>query len=77
MARATPVVAVGEGGVTETVVDGETGILTRGTPAIFGAQLDALLRDPGRRAAYGAAARRQVERGWSWPVRAGPRWSRC
>ena len=71
MACATPVVAVAEGGVTETVVDGETGILTPRVPAVFGAQLESLLCDRARRAAYGEAARRHVEREWSWPVRAG------
>jgi len=70
MACATPVVAVAEGGVTETVVDGETGILTPRVPAVFAAQLDSLLRDRVRLAAYGEAARRHVERAWSWPVRA-------
>jgi len=71
MACATPVVAVAEGGVTETVIDGETGILTPRVPAGFGAQLESLLRDRVRLAAYGEAARRHVERKWSWPVRAG------
>ena len=70
MARATPVVAVAEGGVTETVVAGETGVLTPRDPNAFAAQLEALLHDDDRRARYGAAARRHVEREWTWPVRA-------
>ena len=42
MALGTPVVAFGEGGVLDTVIDGETGILFREpTPAALGAALAA------------------------------------
>ncbi len=70
MARATPVVAIGEGGVAATVVPGRTGELTPRDPGAFGHAVRALLIDDGRRRRYGAEARRVAESNWSWPARA-------
>lgn len=66
MACETPVVGVREGGVRETVRDGETGLLTdRDIPA-FAAALDRILSDPelGRR--MGSAGRERARSEWSW-----------
>ena len=81
MACETPVVASAVGGIPEIVVPGETGLLvpieTVGggspeprDPAAFaralGEAVDALLADPARRSAMGAAARARVLRHFSW-----------
>jgi glycosyltransferase involved in cell wall biosynthesis len=70
MARATPVVAVGEGGVHETVVDGVTGYLTRRDADSFAARLGPLLRDEDELRRLGTNAREHVARHWSWSARA-------
>ncbi|HVP01395.1 MAG TPA: glycosyltransferase, partial [Solirubrobacteraceae bacterium] len=58
MAAGRPVVASDVGGTRESVADGVTGVLVPpGRPDALAAALDALLRDPRRRAALGAAAR--------------------
>ncbi len=64
MASGLPVIASDVGAIGEQVLDGETGLLVpRGNGAALAAALGALLRDPARRAAYGAAGRaRAVER---------------
>lgn len=61
-AAGKPVVAVGTGGVLETVADGETGLLVppKDAEAMAGALL-ALLRDPARRARMGRAGRARAE----------------
>ena len=60
MASGVPVVAWREGGLQETIVDGETGYLV--TDAVTLRQrLRLLLHDPARRTAFGAAARRRAE----------------
>ena len=52
----TPTVAYeGAGGLSESIVDGRTGLLVTDLDAMTGA-VDALLRDPGARAALGTAA---------------------
>jgi glycosyltransferase involved in cell wall biosynthesis len=58
-ARGTPVVAVDEGGLPETLVPGETGVLVPRDPEAFAKALLALLEDRPRRKAMGrrAAAR--------------------
>ncbi len=70
MARATPVVAVGEGGVLETVVDGVTGYVTPRDVDAFASRLDALLHDTNQARQLGANAREHVARHWNWPRRA-------
>lgn len=62
MAAGLPVIAVRRAGLTETVVEGESGLLIRpddGTGLRIA--IEALLADPGRARAMGAAGRRRVE----------------
>jgi len=70
MACATPVIAVAEGGVLETVVDGGTGVLLPREPGRIAGAIERLLEDRFRCAQLGDAARAHVERSWAWPVRA-------
>lgn len=68
-ASGTPVLAGRSGGAPESVVDGETGLVTDGrSPAAVGQALVGLLADAQRRAAMGVAGRAFVERTYSWPV---------
>ena len=66
MACGAPVVAVGEGGVLETVTHGETGWLTRRDPGEFAAAVEILLADPARAARLGQRGRAVVEAEWTW-----------
>jgi glycosyltransferase involved in cell wall biosynthesis len=66
MACATPVVAVREGGVCETVIHEENGLLTERDPQQFGATVLRLLEDPQLAAQLGAQGRAHVEAKWSW-----------
>ena len=66
MAAATPVVAVAEGGLRETVVDGETGFLTPRDPARFADGVRALLDDAPLRRRLGDAGRSCVTTRWTW-----------
>lgn len=66
MACGTPVVGVREGGIRESVVDGETGILTDRDPEHFAQAVEALLNDPARRAHLGQQGRLHVEKRWQW-----------
>jgi glycosyltransferase involved in cell wall biosynthesis len=65
-----PVVATAIGAIPEVVLDGETGVVAGPEPdARFVEEVAALLRDPGRRTALGAAARaRCLERYAIGPV---------
>ena len=57
------------GGTGEAVEDGVTGVRIDGEdPAAIAGAAVALLTDPARRAALGAAGRRRVERAFDWPV---------
>jgi glycosyltransferase involved in cell wall biosynthesis len=61
MALGIPVVASRVGGTVDLVTDGVDGVLVPPrSPAAFARALAALLADPGRRAALGAAGRRTV-----------------
>jgi glycosyltransferase involved in cell wall biosynthesis len=65
----TPVVALAEGGVRESILDGVNGILVLdGDPAELGRALGELLADPERARALGERARRHVVENWSWKV---------
>ncbi|MCL4486513.1 MAG: glycosyltransferase family 4 protein [Chloroflexi bacterium] len=66
MACATPVVAVKEGGVRESVADGVTGLLAPRDFDLFAAALDRVLRDRTLAEAMGRAGRREIERAWTW-----------
>jgi len=66
MACALPVVAVGEGGVLETVVDGVTGRLVPRDERAFGAAVSTLLADDELRRRLGEQARDHVIERWSW-----------
>ena len=68
MACGLPVVAWREGGLAETVLDGETGYLATDA-ATFQRRVRALARDPELRRALGRAARRRAEQfGWGRTV---------
>ena len=68
MACGVPVVASAVGGLTDTVVDRATGwLVPPRDPVVLASALRALLADPARRAAMGAAARDRVEQWYSWP----------
>jgi glycosyltransferase involved in cell wall biosynthesis len=60
-----PAIAVAEGGVRETVIDDETGLLVRHDPAAMAAAIARLLADPALARRLGAAARARAERHWS------------
>jgi phosphatidyl-myo-inositol dimannoside synthase len=66
-ASGVPSVAGRSGGVPSAVRHGETGILVTPDDALSAADaIASLLRDPARRAAMGAAARRAVETHYNW-----------
>ncbi|HVS14501.1 MAG TPA: glycosyltransferase [Thermoanaerobaculia bacterium] len=66
MTAGLPVVASRTGGIPEIVVPGKTGLLVPpGDPGALAGAMAALLADPVRRAALGAAGRRRVEERFS------------
>lgn len=62
-----PVVAVAEGGVRETIVDGENGFLVGHDPPAMAAAIDRLRADPAMARRLGENARRNVEAKWGLP----------
>jgi len=66
MACESPVVAVKEGGLRETVIDGETGILVEREPKSLANAILNLLNDPQLRMKLGQQARSYVEAHWTW-----------
>jgi glycosyltransferase involved in cell wall biosynthesis len=66
MACGTPVVAINEGGIRESVQNRCTGLLTERDPQQFAEAVAALLKDKGRRTAFGAAGRDHVVENWRW-----------
>lgn len=66
MACGTPVLGVAEGGVKETVRDGETGLLTPRDPQLFADAMLELLGDEDRLAQMGARGRAYVTDCWTW-----------
>lgn len=66
MACGTPVVAVREGGIQETVIHDQVGLLVDRDEHAFAEAVQSLLADPGRREALGRNGRGHVEKTWSW-----------
>jgi glycosyltransferase involved in cell wall biosynthesis len=60
-----PVIAVAEGGVRETIVDGITGIVVNNDPAIMAVAIDKLVGNPPLARQLGMNARLNVEKNWS------------
>jgi glycogen synthase len=72
MACETPIVASAVGGILETVVAGETGILVEpGNPRLLADGINALLRNREMAEKFGKAGRRRVEQHFSWTSIAG------
>lgn len=61
MACGIPAVTTRRGALAEIVADGETGLVADETPESIAAAWSALLADPVRRAAFGAASRARAE----------------
>ncbi|MBP2407083.1 glycosyltransferase [Streptomyces syringium] len=75
MGCGTPVVATATGGHLDTVADPATGrLFTPGDPAALARAVTALLADPARRAACGAAGRRRVLTRYGWDQVAAATW---
>lgn len=66
MACGLPVVAVKEGGVRESVVDGQTGYLAERVPTDFAMKLETLLMKPPQQNVLGRSSRQRVEEFWNW-----------
>lgn len=66
MACELPVVAVVEGGVIDTVIDGFNGRLVPRDPVAFAAAVQELIDDPVQRSHLGRQARERVQSHWSW-----------
>jgi glycosyltransferase involved in cell wall biosynthesis len=60
-----PVIAVAEGGIRETIVDGTNGLLVDGDPDAMAAAIRHLLKDAGHARALGEAGVRLVNERWS------------
>ncbi len=60
-----PVVAVAEGGVRETVVDGVTGLLVENNPAAMGVAIQRLRSDPALARRLGEHGKQIVDKKWS------------
>jgi glycosyltransferase involved in cell wall biosynthesis len=70
MACGLPVVAVAEGGTTESIVDGVTGLLVPRDEAAFSDALTRVLSDGPLARSMGAEGRAHVERDWTWQAAA-------
>ena len=69
MACGRPIVGSAVGGLMYTIEDGVTGLLVPPrNPEALAEKLGELLRDPQRRRSMGRAARRRVEREFTWPL---------
>ncbi len=70
LACETPVVAIEEGGLPETVLEGVTGLLRPRDARAVGEAVRALLGDESGRDALGQAGRREALRKWRWAATA-------
>ena len=61
----TPVVAIAEGGIRETIVDGVNGLLAEAEPAALGSALQTLFDQPALARRLGNGGRQLVETQWS------------
>jgi glycosyltransferase involved in cell wall biosynthesis len=66
MAIGVPLVGVAEGGVTETIVDNETGVLAPRDPEIFGSAILRVLDNPEWAKQLGQTGRQYVLERWTW-----------
>jgi starch synthase len=67
MACQTPVVASAVGGILETIVDGETGLLVEpGNPRALAEGINTLLRNRRQAETFGKNGRKRVEKYFSW-----------
>lgn len=66
MACGTPVIGVREGGIRESVVDGQAGLLINRDPDEIAGAIRTLLEQPELRIRMGAEAAAYVRREWSW-----------
>lgn len=66
MSYGLPVVATAVGGITDVVVDGETGILVEDQVDALTGGLGKILDDPGRARAMGERGQRRVREAFSW-----------
>lgn len=66
MACSTPVVAVREGGISETIVDGRTGTLVSRDANEFADAIAALLDNPAEASEYGRNGRAHILKRWTW-----------
>lgn len=66
MACSTPVVAIEVGGIQESVVHKQTGLLTDRNPERFSSATEYLLNNPSVGREYGHNGREHVLRHWNW-----------
>ncbi|MCX5694941.1 MAG: glycosyltransferase family 4 protein [Candidatus Omnitrophica bacterium] len=65
MACGLPVVAVKEGGIRETVVDGKTGVLVDRDHVAFAGAIEELLKNPDHRELLSQNSRKSIDSDWS------------
>jgi glycosyltransferase involved in cell wall biosynthesis len=65
-----PVIAVAEGGVRETIIDGVNGLIVESDPAAMAAGVARLCTDPALAARLGAGGRAEVAAKWSYKAAA-------
>lgn len=66
MSCGTPVIGVREGGVQESIIHRQTGLLVERNPAAFAEAVDCLLGNPLLAAEYGRNGRDHVMQHWTW-----------
>ena len=69
MACGTPVVGVREGGIAESILDGETGLLVERQPEAFARALQTICTNPALASRLGARGREYVQTHWTWDRR--------